>query len=112
MLAFCIICFVIGVISLIAGFVLLIRDAQDKKLNACMAITIVSLVLAGVIYLEGCMCEPIEFKEPTSETSKINLICVSDVNTLEGNIQGAGLHVYGYLTGGNSYQYYYQREER
>ena len=110
---FCNICFVIGAISLIVGFVLLIilGDKQDKKLDACMAITIISFLLGGVIYFAGYMSEPIEFKEPTIETNKTSLISVSNVNTLEGNIQAGGLDVYGYLKGGNSYQYYYQRED-
>lgn len=52
-----------------------------------------------------------EVKEPTILTSKTELICVSDTNKIEGNISGRGRHVYGSLTAGNSYQYYYQNED-
>lgn len=115
MLAFIFICMGIAVIAIIAVFVIafVYKDNRKKSrlLNTCGGIAGVCIIVMLVLFFLFMLHEPIDYKEPTISTTKTDLISVSDVNNIEGNIQGTGLHTYGYLTAKNSYQYYYQRED-
>jgi len=71
----------------------------------------VGLFFVFFILIRGICSSPVEFKEPIISTGRLELICVSDTNVVKGSIEGRGKRVYGILTAGNSYQYYYQKED-
>jgi len=120
MLAFSYICFGIALIAIVIGVVISFVHPEYDKTNSTkknirfrtsIGIGIGFLILTFILFIVTSIHEPIDYKEPTISTTKTDLISVSDVNNIEGNIQGSGLHTYGYLTAKNSYQYYYQRED-